>query len=281
MLRSVEKNEIVKILRGGVREIISRASPPCHPELCGKYRRSSHPGREFLFVLDGNSRFLCNNSVYPCRPGTLFLFDSGVSHGHYYTKEDNGLLHLWGYFPRRLHLSCFQITVNGQYRLVPQLHRIFIPEGVTTLLGDRWNLLARQEHVTAEMVEHYMKGPLDAVLDEAAFQLSELPRPERPDTPVEGIKEYILSRNGRECSLEHLGGVFGYSRCHLAHKFRESEGITVGAYIDRIRMEYIRTAKARGTRQKEMAYELGFSSPAAFWNWLRKHRDPAPRSDAT
>jgi AraC-like DNA-binding protein len=49
--------------------------------------------------------------------------------------------------------------------------------------------------------------------------------------------------------------------------------MTVGEYINKVRLEYVRNALKRGVRQKEMAYELGFSSPTAFWNWFRKYRD--------
>ncbi|MBQ9503250.1 MAG: helix-turn-helix transcriptional regulator, partial [Lentisphaeria bacterium] len=76
-----------------------------------------------------------------------------------------------------------------------------------------------------------------------------------------------------ECSLEHLAAISGYTRGYLAHKFRDETGLTVGEYIARVRLEYIRSALKRGTRRKEMAYELGFSSPSAFWNWFRKYRN--------
>ena len=67
--------------------------------------------------------------------------------------------------------------------------------------------------------------------------------------------------------------VSGYSRYYLSHRFRESEGYTIGDYIDKIRVEYTIEAMKRGLRQKEIAFELGFSTPSNFWIWLRKHRE--------
>lgn len=269
----LQKQEIVDILRRGVRKIISRATPPCGQELCWKYQRSSHPSREFLFVIHGGGAYLCNDSVYPCAPGTLFLFDSGLPHGHRYTREDHDLLHLWGYFHgRTMHLSISEVTQNGQMHGVMDMRRIFMPEFLVNMIETRWNLLSKLENVTEKKVEDYLKTPVNAILDEMAFRIEEQTGEMPKHTLMSDLENYIRSRNGRECSLEHLAGISGYTRGYLVHKFRNETGITVGEFIDQVRLEYIRSARKRGIRQKEMAYELGFSTPTAFWNWFRKYR---------
>ena len=184
----MEIQEFTEILRRGVGHIISRASPPMGRHLKDNYQRSSHPHREFLFVVSGTSRYLCNDSVYPCSPGTLFLFDSGIPHGHKYTREDNHLLHMWGYFNSAgLHVSCADVRENGQYRLIPELSFIFLPEELLQFVETRWNLLARLENSTEEVVERYMKGPMDAVLNEVAFLLTEHEAGGRKHTEMEKI----------------------------------------------------------------------------------------------
>ena len=272
--------EFTEILRRGVGRIISRASPSTGRHLKDNYQRSSHPHREFLFVVSGTSRYLCNDSVYPCSSGTLFLFDSGIPHGHKYTWEDNHLLHMWGYFNSNgLHVSCVNVMEHGQYHLIPELSFIFLPEELLQFVETRWNLLARLENPTEEVVERYMKGPMDAVLDEVAFLITEHDAGGRKPTEMEKIERYIDSRNGNGCSLEHLASLLGCTRCHFAHKFHEKTGITVGKYIDQVRIKYVLWARKRGISQKEIAYELGFSSPSSFWNWLQKHRKELPHED--
>ena len=276
----MEIRKFTEILRRGTGRIISRASPPAGRHLKDHYQRSSHPHREFLFVVSGTSRYLCNDSVYPCSPGTLFLFDSGIPHGHKYTREDNHLLHMWGYFNSAgLHVSCVNVMENGQYHLIPELSFIFLPEELLQFVETRWNLLARLENPTEEVVERYMKGPMDAVLDEVAFLITEHDAGGRKPTEMEKIERYIDSRNGNGCSLEHLASLLGCTRCHFAHKFHEKTGITVGKYIDQVRIKYVLWARKRGISQKEIAYELGFSSPSSFWNWLQKHRNELPHED--
>lgn len=270
----LDNEEIICILRNGVQKIISRATPPCRQDLCGKYRRSSHPTREFLFVIAGNGAYLCNDSVYPCTPGTLFLIDSGLPHGHRYIDEDNNYLHLWGYFhDRSMHLSIVEVLLHGQSRSFKGMSRFMMPEYITRLIESRWNMLMRCAEVTEQQVEDYMKIPVNAALDEMAFRIAEQSQELQKHTPLEDLIAYIRSQNGRECSLEHLAVISGYTKGYIAHKFRNELNKTVGEFINSVRLEYIRNALKRGIRQKEMAYELGFSSPKAFWNWYQLFRN--------
>jgi hypothetical protein len=200
----VEITEIINILRRGVLKIISRVTPPRAQELCGKYRRSSHPTREFLFVIAGGGAYMCNDSVYPCKPGTLFLFDAGLPHGHRYIHEDNNYLHLWGYFhERKMHLSIVEVLLNGQSRSFRGMSRFMMPEYILRLIEVRWNLLTQHENVTEQQVEDYMKAPINAALDEMAFRIAEQSPEMQKHTPMKDLMDYIRSRSGRECSLEY------------------------------------------------------------------------------
>lgn len=270
----IDKNEVINTLRRGVTKVYSRFSPVARQEDCKKFHQSSHPSREFLFVISGESYYMYNNSVYRCSPGTLFLIDSGMSHGHRYTHEDNNLLHIWGYFhERQVHLSAIEITLNGHCQAVSGMSQILIPEGLHNQIEKRWNLLSQLKNAAEHDVENYIKTPVNAMLDEMAFQLSEKIDTMMEYTKMGDLQRYIRSRNGRQCSLAHLAAISGYTRGYLAHKFHDEVGMTIGQYIDKVRLEYINLAKKRGIRQKEIAYELGFSSPAAFWNWYQKYRD--------
>ena len=96
------------------------------------------------------------------------------------------------------------------------------------------------------------------------------------DNVVESLKRYIRMSNARDCSLDRLEKFSGYSRFYLSHRFRKHEGCTIGQYIDKVRLRYTEEALKRGLRQKEIAFELGFSSPSNFWIWLRKHKISIP-----
>ena len=267
----IDRDKVIQVLRDGVKTIYTRFTPPGNQEMCQKFHNSSHPSKEFLFVVSGESFYLFNNSVYPCTPGTLFLIDSRMIHGHRYTADDNDLLHIWGYFTNNhVHLSAIKVTINGQHHNINGMTKIIIPEGLKDQFNERWNMLSKLSTATNLDVEHYIKTPVNAVLDEMAFQIAEQTEHTAEYTQIEDLKNYIRSRNGRDCSLAQLAELSSYTRGYLAHKFHNKVGITIGEYIDKVRLEYTRSAQQRGIRQKEIAYELGFSSPKAFWNWLNK-----------
>ena len=267
----VEKEKIIQALRDGVKTIYTKFSPPGNQEMCKEYHNSSHPSREFLFVVSGESFYMFNNSVYPCSKGTLFLIDSRMSHGHRYTVNDNNLLHIWGYFtPNHIHLSAIKVTQKGQYHVINGMFQIKIPEGLREHLKERWNMFSKLNEATNLDVEHYIKIPINALLDEMAFQISEQMAHSVEYTQMKELKNYILSKNGRDCSLAQLAEISGYTKGYLASKFHNEVGITIGEYINKVRLDYTQMALQRGIRQKEIAYELGFSSPTAFWNWHNK-----------
>ena len=124
---------------------------------------------------------------------------------------------------------------------------------------------------------NFLRGPLEAILDEISFFLfhdGQSPETtEKSDIVIESLKRYIRMSNARDCSLNRLEKISGYSRYYLSHRFREYEGCTIGEYIDKIRIQYTIEAMKRGLRQKEISFELGFSSPSNFWTWLQKHRE--------
>ena len=75
-----------------------------------------------------------------------------------------------------------------------------------------------------------------------------------------------------DCSYRQLEQISGYNRFYQAHRFRDSEGCTIGEFINRVRIIYAADAFRHGMLQKEIAIELGFSSPSNFGNWFCKHK---------
>lgn len=262
-------------LRNGVKKIISRFSPISYPEQCHSYKPSRHPRCEFVFALEGSSRYMFNNSVYDFEVGTAFLIDSWITHASGYTKQDNNLLHLWGNLDGEHMSACIlRISLSGQYELDSNARLIEFSSELARIFTIRWNRLFAIKNATDEIVMQYMRAPLNMILDETAFQAYEnFPSDKGPRDISEILRTYIRIRNGYGCSLEHLEQISGYSRYHLAHRFQEQMGITIGDYINQVRIEYTRSAFKRGLKQKEIAFGLGFSSPSTFWNWLQKHKD--------
>lgn len=268
---------IESMLRKGVRKIISQFTPVGSNSEGKKFMYSQHPHRELCFVIDGCSEYMLNGSVYPANPGMVFLIDSWIPHAFGYRECDRELVHLWFHiYDTGLSAELMKIPEHGEYKL--EIREIVLPEDFKIQLLRRWDLLNSLAEITEDAVRVYMMSPINAILDEFAFQTYQqnFVSKNRVEDVVAALKRHIQKVYARGCSLRRLEQISGYSRYHLSHLFRRYAGCTVGEYINKVREEYTAAAIRHGLTQKEIAFELGFSSPANFWNWLQKHKNELP-----
>lgn len=266
-----------KVLCSGVKKIISQYSPVSRTDEVSRFQRSSHLKREMLFVIQGTSSFMINNSVYPSEPGTLFFIDSWIPHAFKYTPEDDALQHLWIHFEENRHhlLAVVMDIENG--KISPLKNILFLRPEYAEILKYRLEQFDLSEQKDSRILEICIRDAVNGILSETAFQLyhQELlqNKKKRVSSVIESVKAHITLCNGRNCSYKELEQISGFSASYLSHQFRECVGMSIGKYIDQARIDYTVAALKRGMKQKEIAYELGFSSPVNFWSWLRKHRD--------
>ena len=88
----------------------------------------------------------------------------------------------------------------------------------------------------------------------------------------------VETMRGRDCSLDQIARYAGYSRFRVAHLFKARMGMSIGGYINRIRLQYLDHARIQVLPSKQVAAELGFRSTTAFYNWRRKHKRGNTRS---
>lgn len=92
------------------------------------------------------------------------------------------------------------------------------------------------------------------------------------------IRERVEASIGPSPGIVELAAACRFSARHLARTFKNSTGITLGAFVADAR---IRQAKALLTQRdvmvKAVAYECGFQSPAAFASAFRKITGRTPR----
>ena len=264
-----------KVLRSGVREIISQYSPVSRSGEVSRFQSSTHTKREMLFVIQGNSSYMVNNSVYPAGPGTLFFIDRWIPHAFKYTSEDDALRHLWIHFEEKVFPVVVMNVEKG--KISPLKKMLILRSEYADILQYRLTQFEQYEPKSSRILEICIRDAVNAILNETAFQLyhQELLRPPEKRVPsvIESVRLHISLSNGRNCSYKELEQISGFSASYLSHQFREYTGMSIGKYIDQVRIEYTAQALKRGMKQKEIAYELGFSSPVNFWSWLRKHRD--------
>lgn len=273
---NTDTSSIVKILRRGIRRLYPLDSVVIPDDDPKSFVSSSHPRREILFVLDGVSRYMLGNQVYEAAPGDFFLVDRWVPHAFGYRACDSNLLHLWGSVEQaETTAAIIRVGLGGQYSIAYK----YMPfeRDISSLLARKWNKFDAVHPTSGSAGSAVLLPALNLFLEEAACLISESDSPETSSASevISSIRNYICDVNTRGCSLKHLEKISGYSSTYLAHRFQTETGMSIREYIGRIRMSFVRSAKEHGLKQKEIAAELGFSSPTAFWLWLRKHKDSA------
>jgi len=261
------------VLNRSLDRIVYSGSAPDHaPEDKHSFQISSHPTREILFVSEGTCKFMLNNNIYQAEPGTIFLIDKWERHPFGYQPCDRDLVHLWFHFyPSEGRCDVFRVGEQGKYKLEEY---IYLPNDLYKLILRRWDQFKNVKNRKESILQDIMKLPLELLLNEIRLDnrwKSFFGREENLKGIIEAVKEHIQAQNGRGCSLQELAYYTGFNPFYLSHKFKEHCHYTIGNYISRVRMEYTAHARAQGMTQKEISSELGFSSPAAFWIWQKKH----------
>ena len=232
----------------------------------------SHFHREFLVVLQGESRFVVSNRCMLLHPGCVLPLEAGISHSYFYRETDRNLCHLWLCFLDR-ELCAFPAVLDDQGNQLIQTSTHVFPPPVESLVTYRWNMLEKQDSPDLATVRAHLELPVRMLLEELVLRRANLETlPASPAKLVEKVKLHIRSRNGRGCSLGELEKVCGYSQWHLSHRFKEVTGQSIGEYINEVRRNYALELLKSGCRQKEVAAALGFASAASFWKWWRQNR---------
>lgn len=234
------------------------------------FHADRHPGREILFCLDGTCPYPLNGRLFHLMPGDAVLIPPWSVHEYGYEKNVRDILHIW-YLPDMGRASAYGVDKNGIAHSA--IKTFSIPAYVQELLLSRWKALERSGMTDADPAKEYLKSAVNVLLEEMLLiPAQEAHGGDSGQMIVDKVLAAIHRTHGRDCSLENLAAQTGCSKFYLAHLVRERTGRSIGAHIDDARRQYVLSAQEYGLMQKEIAWNLGFSSPAAFWNWQNKKR---------
>lgn len=227
----------------------------------------SHPFSEAFITLN-QCRFFLNGEILTLNPGDCCYIGMWIPHQYMVSLvNEQDCLQLW-----------IQLLGNGLNYLL----FCFRPGGVL-LLRERGTLPGEYSAIFRRLESEFIRSGkpeklrafYGLILQELLPLVQTPPDADPADSLQQEITDtmvvYIRSRNGINCSLKELSARIGYSPSHLSHVFRSCMKMSVGSYINTVRAEFARNAFANGRTQKEIAIDLGFSSPAAFWLWLHRH----------
>lgn len=233
----------------------------------------SHPHREIMFALEGETHYSLNGRLYRCSPGSIFLFNSMETHDFYYPPFSPDIVHLWISFVQDGIFARTYATKKKKFDPA-QSHSIIIScTDAGAILNRCWTELSENPEIPLQLKRIKLltaAGLMIVRIIECGFSATEEKKLGFHKKAIDNITAHISQTGGRNLNLEKLAHISGYSKFHFARIFRKHTGHTVHDYIDTARRRKLEELHKKGLRKKEISEELGFSCPAAFSRWLGK-----------
>ncbi len=232
-----------------------------------------HPAREILVALRGRGFYGFRGRVYPCHPGTIFLFDAYEPHDNYYEPSGPRVRHLW---LRVLENDVLIRILDAEHGRIAQAGKwsgLLSGTEAVALLTVSWNELAANPQLPMPFKKAKIVAALAAILAHIAGQ--GYGRDHKPTEQaftaavIQTIQRHVAQHAGRGIPLGEAARLAGYSKFHFLRLFKQHTGQTYHAYVDACRMQKSRMMLGDGRPKKEIAETLGFSHPSAFLRWMK------------
>lgn len=230
---------------------------------------------ELIYIADGEFILNYNETDYRCIKGQFILLRPGISHSFYVTDTDLSQPHIH-----------FDITHMSDSRQVPVCFKDLSD------LGDKDRKQIREDIFPKDLLDPFVVFSDCQAALEIFYAIVNQPKPYSltqkgllirlidmlikdnfPDmladktedvySAEEQVKDYPDAFQGIASNLDDIAKQFNYSKCHLAHRFKERYGISLIAYRNNRRMQLAKTMLE--TRSvTTVAEKLGFSSIYVF-----------------
>ncbi len=255
--------------------IPTEVQPVSNPQHQQWSRRHTHyhAYREVLIALSGTCTYNFRGQTYPCRPGTIFLFDINETHDCDYAPNTNNLLHLWVRMLGK-HVIASTIEVHqGKYKQIPGSPLLHGLNETGPLVEKEWTKCRNHSQWPETLTRLKLISTLGILVSNIVK--IELPaKPKRRDRAIQeqvisGICHHISATAGCGISLDLLAQTAGYNKFYLSRLFQAKVGCTIHQYIDLCRSKLVKESLEKGYTKKSISEQLGFSSPTAFSRWLK------------
>lgn len=229
-----------------------------------------HNDYEILVGLEGVYPYYFNGHCYNCRPGSIFLISPMLEHESFYTENSNILTHMWiGITDTFSWATVYRINAGKMKKLYSckVSYENYMPE---IKIYEVWNSLITAKKITPQQLFKLKLAICHLFL--AIINNRQLSINEYQVEIMQHARNYIKEHFRQEINLGHLARKMGYSKFHFTRLFKEYYTVTVQEYIDQYRIKEVEKLLSKNIPKKEVAFQLGFSSPSAFSNWYKKYR---------
>ncbi len=228
-----------------------------------------HYHYEIYYLCEGQRTYIIDSTLLPCRAGDLILIRPNVLHGTTGSRY-----------------SRYVINFNDDF-----LNTYFSPEQsrkLTEIFYKRAHFCLGNEgrQLFADMLADYQSGDhfslalrLGKMLHELSGRADGFSDGEKREVPsrIADIVHYIGENYSSISGIEDVADHFYFSKYHLSHLFLKHMGISVGVYIQNLKLANAsRLLSSTKMPINEIATNCGFHSLTHFCNTFRKHVKMTP-----
>jgi len=251
------------------------------PVAFSKYKRwarrhaDAHSHREAVIALRGGGHQGLCGKTYAVTPGAVTLFDAMEEHQHCYPPGHPPSEQLWLQFrPDLVHVKLVCVKNGRQSNRCSAAWERSYPLAALGLTCTRILFPDENAKTAPEAVRRRCLnglGMLVSTVIEKGYQAqSDLPREGFQSSVVTAMVRHIQETYGRNCSLENLARLAGYSPCHFSRLFAKHASMSLLECVNAARAVGFQKMLAEGKPLKAIAVELGFAHPSALSRWRRR-----------
>lgn len=239
----------------------------------------THPGMlEFCFLAKGHQTYYIGPNSYHLYGGNVFFTKPDELHGTGEFPEEKGLLY-WIVI-KSPDMVCDFLNLKQE-----EAHLIF--KRLCNLPQRIFSASAMLEQLFKEIFEKRKQNTLLTGIEMRSLttlllleliRLGEIKESKEQSIAIQKIIDYINGHLKEDIDLEELAEMINLSLSRFKHRFKEEVGIPPAEFITRKKIELAEIMLLkRNYNIKDIAYDLGFSSPAHFSNVFKQYKGNSPQ----
>ena len=197
----------------------------------------------FFTVLSGTGRLVYGGVVHELRTGDCVFIDCRKPYSHETGMPDSGqpeLSRLWSL--QWCHF--YGPNMNAIYRKYQErggrpVFRPAQPEKYRTILTELFQIAGSADYVRDMRIQEKLSSLLVLLMEDAwdtQQTVSDAPEP----MDIQQVKEYLDANYMRKITLDELASRFFINKYYLLTLFKDRYGVTVNAYLNQMRVTYVK-----------------------------------------
>lgn len=229
-------------------------------------------------MLQGKVNFSLGKSVYVGKVGDLFLYDVGEMHDKSMPPEAPDSVTLIFQVYKDFTYAYVTQCLDGRHGISNRI--LFADAGTTPLLNLSWDRIRAAKGAERMSTCTQFFAMLDFMMAEIArrpsLEATEIATFDGSGTKPSAaliaglVMAHIDEHKGQQSSLHEIMSISGYSASHINRIFQNNLGCTITEHANAWRLNRLYDMVQEGVPLKEIAFRLGFSTPAALSRWKRK-----------